>query len=62
MNFLLNLHIGWPQGLYLLLTALGFLVVASYHGQPKKGKYDIVGSTIGTVLVLSLLIWGGFFN
>jgi hypothetical protein len=62
MNFLLNLHIGWPQGLYLCLTALGLLVMAAQHGQNKKGKYDIVSSLIGTVLVFSLLIWGGFFN
>lgn len=62
MEFLLNIHIGWPQGIYLALTLLGLAVALNRHGKSKEGKHDAGTSFIATGIVLALLMWGGFFN
>jgi len=56
-------NVGWPQAIYLALTLLGLGVEISRHGEPKKpGRYNAVSTLIATVVVLSLLYWGGFFD
>ena len=57
------MNVGWPQAIYLALTLLGLGVEISRHGEPKKpGRYNAVSTLIATVVVLSLLYWGGFFD
>ena len=62
MDFATHLHIGWPQGIYLTLTLLGFWVIASKHGQPRTGRYDLASSSVLTACILAVLWWGGFFG
>ena len=53
--------IGWPEGIWLTLTALNLLLVAAVDGHPKQGDHNFALSLCGTALVFGLLWWGGFF-
>lgn len=52
---------GWPQLIYLALTALGAGFVIAKHGEPRD-PYNAPGALIGTAIVLAILYWGGFFH
>lgn len=51
-----------PQIIYLVIMAIGLLGSAHEHGKPRTGKHNFWSSLIGIALVLSLLVWGGFFK
>jgi hypothetical protein len=58
-------HIGWPQGIYLTLTAIGLLrTVYQQMGSRNAGDAvaTVAGQFIATGLMVALLWWGGFFN
>lgn len=55
------MHIGWPQGIYLALTLIGFGSAIAEHGKPKSGEHDAVVPTIASLIILTILYWGGFF-
>ena len=57
---MITFHIGWPQGIYLVLLALGFLATALRHG--KMETVDVWSRVIGICVALTLLYWGGFFR
>ena len=57
-----DLFFGWPQLSYLLLTALGIGLVWARHGQPRSERYNVWYSLIGSVIVLPILYFGGFFT
>ena len=50
-----------PQIIYIVLQVLGLGLSMAKHGQPQK-PYDFWISLTASVIMLSLLIWGGFFN
>ena len=56
------MNIGVPQGIYLVLTILTWLVHAVKHGQPRDDYYNIVGQSLNMITALGLLYWGGFFT
>lgn len=59
------LQIGWPQLIWLLLTAGNLFYTMAKHGQPKPARecrYNGWTLFVGSVLGLGLLYWGGFFG
>ncbi len=52
---------GWPQIIYLTLSAIGVGFVIAKHGQPQK-PINATAHLIGTAVVLAILYWGGFFS
>lgn len=53
--------LGWPQGIYLALTAVGLGVTIAKHGEP-KGNYSVGTALVSLAITLPLLWWGGFFS
>lgn len=57
----MQLHIGWPQGIYLALIIMDLVLMAYKHGKPRK-NYSIWEYVVSAAIVLTLLFWGGFFS
>lgn len=57
----MELELNTPQIIYIALTFFGLIYIALNHGRP-KGKYDVMSSSIATVVIYALLYWGGFFS
>jgi hypothetical protein len=55
------MHIGWPQGILLAMTLLGFGIVAAKHGEPRS-NYSFPTTFVAVGIELGLLYWGGFFS
>lgn len=52
-----------PQIIYLSLVMISLLYTSYRHGESREDeKYNIFQSLIGTFVILSLLILGGFFK
>lgn len=51
-----------PQIILLFLMVIGFEVTLRHHGEPREDKYDAWLALIGSIVLLALLWWGGFFN
>jgi hypothetical protein len=47
----MNFHIGLPQGIYITIN----------HGKSRK-PYNVWERLIAEIIIVSLLIWGGFFR
>lgn len=58
----MHIYIGIPQGILLLLIAVGVFHAASHQGQRSTNVYDLSDVTILPALLLGLLYWGGFFE
>lgn len=58
----MNLHIGLPEMLMLILIAWGFTITAVKHGKPRNEEYNAKSSALGLIVMLILLYWGGFFS
>jgi hypothetical protein len=58
----MELHIGWPQGIMLVLIVAELCAVSTLHGRPRTQKWDIWTTLVGNILWLALLAWGGFFR
>lgn len=52
---------GVPQWIFLILVILGWLAVASKHGEPRR-NYNIGEQSLNLIITLGLLWWGGFFS
>lgn len=50
-----------PQIIYLVLMTTGMIIAIKDHGKPRKPQ-NAVASFIATIIVLSLLAWGVFFD
>ena len=57
-----NIHIGWPEGIYLALLFFAFGVHAVKHGEAQTGKWNLWSAVISNGLLIALLYWGGFFS
>lgn len=55
------MHIGWPQGIMVVLLLLGTGSSIAKHGQPHD-PYNGGMSFVSLLITLALLYWGGFFN
>lgn len=55
----MNLHIGWPQAIFLSLHIIG---VAYTLVRKDRTAADYFGSFAGSAVTLGLLYWGGFFG
>ena len=53
---------GWPQIVWIALTAMGLGCTAVKHGQPKEGNENFWTSLIANGIVALLLYYGGFFG
>jgi hypothetical protein len=50
-----------PQIIYVVLTFAGMLITAHNHGKPRADE-NFWTSLVATIIVYSLLAWGGFFG
>ena len=58
---MMDVYIGWPQGIYLVLL-LGQLIIAGLlHNKPREPR-SAWAVLVGEVLLIALLYWGGFFS
>jgi LPXTG-motif cell wall-anchored protein len=56
------MHFGAPQIILCVLYCLSLGVNLAKHGQPKTGKESFWTGLIAIIIVVTLLIWGGFFS
>lgn len=62
MEYLNTASWGWPQFIYLALTAIGIGVLLAKHGTLKTGKHDAFSSIAGTAVVFAILYYGRFWG
>ena len=53
---------GWPQIVWIALTAANVGIISSKHGEPKTGKYNFWIALADAGLSAFLLYKGGFFG
>ena len=58
----MTFHVGWPQAIYLILVLVSLGVNIERHGKSRTVTENAWTSAIATVLVVALLMWGGFFR
>ncbi len=56
----MSIHIGWPQAIYLCLVLYGVALAIIKHGE--EDTTNAYTSITASILVVALLIWGGFFR
>lgn len=54
-------HIGWPQGVLLIMMILSLGISMEKHGQPNKDENAWI-TLAADVIVITLLYFGGFFT
>lgn len=63
MAAFLNPHLMIPQYIYIGIVALNLLLGAHLHGKERKEKtYNFWMTLVASILAVSLLTWGGFFD
>ena len=58
----MNINLGLPQIIYLMLVAIGLGITIEEHGKPKDGINNFWATFIAQALTIALLVWGGFFK
>jgi hypothetical protein len=53
---------GAPQIIWIVMASVNLLLTAYLHGKPKDGNHNIWLTILGSIIMLSLLIGGGFFK
>lgn len=56
------IQLGIPQIIYLALSLVSVGIAITVHGEPKTGNHDALVTIISTVMMYTLLYWGGFFG
>ena len=51
-----------PQIILVIMYAISIIIIATQHGKPKEGNYNVIASLVSTGIMFGLLIWGGFFS
>lgn len=59
---MIDLVIGWPEGLWLALAFMTLGLYLAKDGEVREEKYSFIGRLIGIILNGALLCWGGFFS
>ena len=57
----LNIHIGLPQGIYLLMLFGEIINSGRLHGKKREPLNGFVHMT-SWLLITALVLWGGFFG
>lgn len=57
----MNINIGWPEGIFLVLTAITLALRYSVIGKPRPAD-QWWAPLFDAVVGLGLLYWGGFFS
>ena len=57
-----NIHIGWPEAIYLALVFFALGVYAIKHGENHTTKWNFWAAVIHYCFMGWLLYWGGFFS
>ena len=57
----MELHLGAPQIIYLILSLAGLVGSALEHGKPRKPG-NFFSAMLAAIIVWPLLYWGGFFG
>lgn len=58
----LTFNVGWPEALMIILILLHLISVAVMDGQERKNeKYNFPMALVGRIILVILLVWGGFF-
>jgi len=52
----------WPQFTMIVLTAMSLGVGLSKHGEPKTGNHNFTLDIIATIIVHTILYFGGFYS
>jgi len=52
---------GAPQIIMIVLIAIEISVASLLHGQ-SKGQYNFGATFVAQLILVALLIWGGFFK
>jgi hypothetical protein len=55
------MHLGIPQIIYLALLIFGLGISIAKHGKPRSNE-NFWMSLISATIIISLLMWGGFFK
>jgi hypothetical protein len=50
-----------PQIIYLSLVFMGLLIGANQHGK-ERTPHNFWNTLVATIITISLLYWGGFFD
>lgn len=58
----MHIHIGWPQGLFIGLSAIGAGYNIASNARTPGAWAVICGALTSNVITFWLLIWGGFFK
>ena len=53
---------GWPQWVATATTFISLMLVATMHGAPRSGNYNVFASMISAGATYFILICGGFFS
>lgn len=54
--------IGWPQGIWLALTAVGIGVTIAKQTDARDWSIRVIAHVITSCIWAALLYWGGFFG
>ena len=57
----MTIHIGWPQAIYFILLLAGTVQATLEHGKPRKPR-NAWHALWAELMILGLMIWGGFFS
>lgn len=52
----------WAVWTYLAITFIGLLFCANMHGKKKMGYHNFWSDIFATLVIFSLLTFGGFFK
>lgn len=59
----MNVHIGWPQAIWVFLAVVSLILHGFLHGKNRQPtKYNAVAIAALIALEFGLLYWGGFFK
>jgi hypothetical protein len=59
---MMELHIGWPQGILIGWLLVSLIVIACLHGQRRDGHHNFALSFMLSLILVAILWWGGFFS
>ena len=58
----MNVHIGWPQAIWIFLAVVSLVTSGVLNGRPRTDKHSALLTTFVIALEFGLLYWGGFFK
>lgn len=59
---IMNMNLGMPQIIILVIYAINLILTAILHGKPREGKNNVLSTIIGIAINMWILSAGGFFG